>query len=208
MAEGSELDSGSVVKSASGCDDEFVGDTTELAPKGSPKLKSDVKPPVPVSVLGESIGESGNGVCVGERGVVSVTGNGVGAFVDIGVLSSVDGFDTSPIPKDKEARNLSSNRDRGLLESCTPPPAVPLVLARAGLDGRWACKDLRILERAESASWPEDGRPPSPEFVRDMIFEVSLSWEEERRIGCAARCSTAFRNWENMLRGESLDALI
>jgi len=167
-AKGSGCDSGSVAGEAGGCDD-------ELAPKGSPELKSDVKPLVPVSVVGEVIGESGSGVCVGERGVVSAPGNGVGAFEDTGVLTSVDAFDTSPIPKDREARNLSSNRDRGLLGSCAPPTVVPFVPARAGLDGRWVCKDLRIPESAESASWVEDGTPPSVEFVRDMILEVSLS---------------------------------
>lgn len=135
-AKGSGCDSGSVVGEISGYDNELVEDTTELAPNGSPEPKSDVKPLVPVSVVGEVIGESGSGVCVGERGVVSAPGNGVGAFEDTGVLTSVDGFDTSPIPKDKEARSLSSNRDRGLLGSCTPPPVVPFVPARAGLDER------------------------------------------------------------------------
>ena len=152
-----------------------MGDTTELAPNGSPEPRSDIKLLVPVSVVGEVTGESGSGVCVGERGVMSVPGNGVGAFEDTGVLTSEDGFDTSPIPKDREARNLSSNRDRGLLGSCTPPPVVPFVPARAGLDERWACKDLRIPESAESASWAEDGTPLSVEFVREMTLEVSLS---------------------------------
>ena len=180
-AEGSKWDSDSAIEEAGGWDDELVEDTTEFAPKGSPKLRSDVKIPVPDPVVGEPIGESGNGVCVGERGVVSTPGNGVEGFVDIGVLvafveTSVDGFDTSPIPKDKEARNLSSNRDRGLVGSCTPLVA-PLVPVRAGLDGRSACRDLRMFESAESASGVEveDGLPPSLEFARDMVFEESLS---------------------------------
>ena len=50
--------------------------------------------------------------------------------------------------------------------------------------------------------------PLSLEFVRDMTFEVSLSCEVERRAGGTARCSTAFRNWENMLRDESHDARV
>ena len=213
MTEGSRWGSDSVIEETSGWDDELVGDATEFAPEGSPKFRSDIKPPVPVSAVGEPIGESGNGVCVGERGVVSAPGNGVEGFVDIGVLvafveTSVDGFDTSPIPKAKEARNLSSNRDRGLLGSCTPPLVAPLAPGWAGLGERCACMDLRILEIAESASWVEDGVPPSLEFVREMTFEESVSWEVERRIGCVARCSTAFRNWENMLRDESLDARI
>lgn len=213
-AEGSRWGSDSAIEGASGWANELVGDTTEFAPKGSPKFRSDITLPVPVSVVGEQTGESGNGVCVGERGVASVPGNGVEAVVDIGVLvafveTSVDGFDTSPIPKDKDARNLSSNRDRGLVGSCTPPLVVPLVLlVRAGLEGRCACRDLRMLESPESPSGVEDGIPPSLELARDMIFEDSLSWEVERSIGCTARCSTAFRSWENMLRGESLDARI
>jgi hypothetical protein len=166
-----------------------------------------------VSVVGDPNGESGSGVCVGESDVVSAPGNGVEACVDIGVLSafvetSVDGFDTSPIPKDKEARNLSSKRERGLLGSCTPPLVTPFAPVRAGLDERCACRDLCMLESAESASRVGDEVLPSLEFVRDMMFEESLSWEVELRIGCAARCSTAFRNWENMLRVESLDARI
>ena len=130
--------------------------------------------PAPFSAVGE-IGDSGKGVFVGEVGAVSAAGNGVGAFVEIGVLTSVEGPDTSPIPKDKEARSLSSNRDRDLLGSCAPPPAAPLVLARAGVTGRCACNDLRILESAESASCVGDVAPPSTELVRDIIFEVSLS---------------------------------
>ena len=154
---GSGWDSDSVVEDASGWVDELVERAIEFAPKGSPKLKSDVKLLLPVSVVGESMGESGNGVCVGERGVVSDTGDSVGDSADIGVLvafveTAVEGFDTSPIPKDREARNLSSKRDRGLLWSCTPPLVAPLGPARAGLDGRCACKDWRILESAESAS--------------------------------------------------------
>lgn len=65
-----------------------------------------------------------------------------------------------------------------------------------------------MLESAESAGGVEDGVLASLEFVREMIFEESLSWEVERRIGGTARCSTAFRNWENMLRDESLDARV
>lgn len=57
--------------------------TAEPALNGSPKLKSDDKLRVPLSVAGE-IGESGNGVSEGERGVASVPGDW--AFVDIGVL--------------------------------------------------------------------------------------------------------------------------
>ena len=134
----------------SGWDKEVVGDTTGLAPRGSPELNSNDKLLVSFSIMGE-IGESGNGVCVGE-GVAAVAGNGVGAFEDVGVLTPVDGFDTSPIPKDSEARSLSSNRERGLSGSCVPPLVVPLVPTRAGLEGRCACKDLRIFESAESAS--------------------------------------------------------
>ena len=133
-------------------DSDVVEDAAELAPNGSPKLSnSDEKLPVPFLVVGE-IGDSGKGACVGERGVASVPGSGVGAFVETGVLISVEGFDTSPIPKDREARSLSSNRERGLLGSCTPPLAVPGVPARAGLDGCCVCSDLRIFESAESAS--------------------------------------------------------
>lgn len=146
---GSGWGSDLVVGEAGGWDNELVEDTGEFAPNGSPKFNSDEKLPDPFSVAGE-IGESGNGVCVGEIGVVSDPGNGVEAFVEIGVLTSVDGFDTSPIPKDREARSLSSKRDRGLLGSYTPLVA-PLVPARAGLDGRCACSDLRIFESAESA---------------------------------------------------------
>ena len=149
---GSSCGSDLVVGESSGWDNEVVEDTAELAPNGSPKVSnSDEKLPVPFSVVGE-IGDSGKGVCVGESGVASVSGNGVEAFVEIGVLTSVEGPDTSPIPKDREARSLSSNRERGLLGSCTPPLAVPLVPAWAGLDGRCVCSDLRTLESAESAS--------------------------------------------------------
>lgn len=140
---------GSTVAEVGGWDNGFVEDTAGLAPNGSPEFSSADKLAIPFSAVGE-IGDSGSGVCVGEGGVVSIPGNGVGALVDIGVLTSVDGFDTSPIPKDREARSLSSNRDRGLLGSCTPPLAVPSVPVRAGLDGRCACNDLRILESAES----------------------------------------------------------
>ena len=154
---GSGWGSGLVVAGASGWDNEAAEDVVdvELAPNGSPKLNSADKLGISFSAVGE-IGESGSGVCVGEGGVVSAPGDGVGAFVDAGVLvafveTSVDGFDTSPIPKDREARSLSSNRDRGLLGSYTPPLAIPSVPVRAGLDGRCACNDLRMLESAESA---------------------------------------------------------
>lgn len=128
-AEGSRWDWDSAIE-VGGWDNGLVEDATSVAPKGSPKLRSDVMLLVPVSVIGEPVGESGNGFCVGERDIVSAPGNGVGAFVDIGVLvafveASVDGFDTSPIPKDREARSLSSNRDRGLLGSCAPPLVTP-----------------------------------------------------------------------------------
>lgn len=212
-AGGSGCDLDSSIEGASGWDDEFVEDATELAPKGSPGLRSDDKLPVPASVVGEPIGESGSGAWVGERGVVSTPRNGVDGLVEIGVLvafveTSVDGFDTSPIPKDKEARNLSSKRDRGLLGSCTPPLVTPLTPVRAGLDERCACRDLRMPESAESANGVKDGMVPSLEFARDMALDESLSWEAERRIGWVARCSTAFRSWENILRVESLDARI
>ena len=139
---------------ANGWDEGFVEDTVGLAPNGSSKPNSEAKLTIPFSIVGEPIGESGNGVCVGESGVAS--GNGIGTFVDIGVLvaiveASVDGPEASPIPKDREARSLSSNRDRGLLGSCTPPLAIPFELVRAGLDGRCACNDLRMLKIAESA---------------------------------------------------------
>ena len=96
-------------------------------------------------MVGETIGESGNGVWVGERGVTSIPGNGVGGLVDTGVLVAFveTSVDSSPIPKDREARSLSSNRDRGLLGSYPPP--------LAGLDERCACNDLRMFESAESA---------------------------------------------------------
>lgn len=140
----------------SGCGSDLaVGEPSgwdELAPNGSLKLSNnDDRLLVPVSVVGE-IGDSGKGACVGERGVASIPGNGVEALVEIGVLTSVEGFDTSPIPKDREARSLSSNRERGLLGSYAPPLAVPFVPARAGLDECWTCSDLRIFESAESAS--------------------------------------------------------
>lgn len=147
---GSSCGSGLVVGEASGWDNEVVGGTAGLAPSGSPELNSNDKLLVSFSVVGE-IGESGNGVCVGE-GVALAAGNGAEAFEDIGVLTSVDGFDTSPIPKDSEARSLSSSRERGFSGSCTPPLVVPVVPTRAGLAGRCACNDLRILESAESAS--------------------------------------------------------
>lgn len=138
----------------SGWDDEAVEDRTELAPNGSSKSNSEAKVTIPFSVAGEPIGESGNGVCVGESGVAP--GDGIGIFADVGVLvayveTAVDGFETSPIPKVREARSLSSNRDRCLFGSCTPPLAVPVVPSRAGLDGRCACNDFRMLESAESA---------------------------------------------------------
>lgn len=128
-AGGSECGSDSAIGEPSGWDNEVAEDTAELAPNGSPRLNGDKELPVLFSVVGEAIGEFGRGVCVGERGVGSIPGNGVGAFVEIGVLTSVDGFDTSPIPKDREARSLSSNRDRGLLGSYTPPLVVPLIPA-------------------------------------------------------------------------------
>lgn len=164
---GSGRGSGSGIEGASGWD-------SELVPNGSPKLNNEDKLTVPLSVVGEPIGDSGNGVCVGEGSVASVPGNGVGGFEDTGVLVAFVGvFDASPIPKDREARSLSSNRDRGLLGSYAPL-AVPLVPAWAGLDERCACNDLRMLEIAESARWLEDGTPPS-EVERDITFGVSLS---------------------------------
>jgi hypothetical protein len=166
--------SGLVVGEVSGWVSEPVEDPAELASNGSPKLNSD-KLPVPFSAVAGLIGESGNGDWVGEGGAASVPGNGVEGFVDTGLLTSVDGFDASPIPKVNEARSLSSNRDRGLYGSYTPPLVVPLGPARAGLDGRCACNELRRLKIAESARWAEDGTPPSPEFVRDIWLEVSLS---------------------------------
>ena len=154
---------------ASGWDGEF-------ASSGSPRLSGEGTPTVPSSAVGELIGESGSGVCVGERGVVSGSYNGVGAFVEIGVFVAFveTSVDASPIPKDREARSLSSNRDRGRLKSCNPP--LPLAPVWAGLGERCACNDLRMLESAESARWLEDGIPPS-EFVRDMTLglEASLS---------------------------------
>jgi len=139
---------------ASGLDDELVESAVGLAPNGSSKSNSEAKLTIPFSMAEEPIGESGNGACVGEGGVAS--GNGIGTCVDIGVLvaiveASVDGFEASPIPKVREARSLSSNRDRGLLGSCTPPLAIPFGPVRAGLDGRWDCNDLRMLKIAESA---------------------------------------------------------
>ena len=129
-------------------------DTVGLVSNGSSKPNSEAKLTIPFSAAGEPIGESGNSACVGESGVAS--GNGIGTFVDIGVFvaiveASVDGFEASPIPKVTEARSLSSNRDRGLLGSCTPPLAIPFGPVRAGLDGRCACNDLRMLKIAESA---------------------------------------------------------
>lgn len=149
-AGGSGCGSDLAVEDTSGWGNEVVGDTVGLAPNGSPELNGNDELLVPFSMVGE-IGESGNGVCVGE-GVASAAGNGVEAFVDIGVLSSVDGFDTSPIPKDSEARSLSSNRERGLSGSYTPPLVVLVLPARAGLYERCACNDLRIFESAESAN--------------------------------------------------------
>lgn len=151
---GSGWDSDSGVGGASGWDDELVEGTVWLASNGSSKPNREAKLTIPFSVAGGLIGESGNGVCVGESGVAS--GNGIGTLVDIGVLvtiveASVDGFEASPIPKDREALSLSSNRDRGLLGSCAPPLATPLGPVRAGLDGRCACNDLRMLKIAESA---------------------------------------------------------
>jgi len=151
---GSDWDSDLGIGETSGRNDEVVEDTVGLAPDKTSKPSSEAKLTVPFSVAGEAIGESGNGVCVGESGVAS--GNGIETFVDIGVLVatvevSEDGFEASPIPKVREARSLSSNRDRGLLGSCTPPLAIPLGPARAGLDGRCACNDFRMLERAPSA---------------------------------------------------------
>ena len=175
---GSDRDSNSGVGGASGWNGEVMEDTVGLAPNGSSKPNSEAKLTDPFSVAGEAIGESGNGVCVGESGVVS--GNGIEVTADIGVLVAVveaseDGFEASPIPKDREARSLSSSRDRGLLGSYPPPLAVTLGLARAGLDGRWPCNDLRMLESAESAKRVGDWIPPSPEFVRDIAPDVSLS---------------------------------
>ena len=63
-------------------------------------------------MVGETIGESGNSVWVGERGVTSIPGNSVGGLVDTGVLVAFveTSVDSSPIPKDREAWSLSSNR--------------------------------------------------------------------------------------------------
>lgn len=174
---GSGWDSDSGVGGASGWD-ELVEGTVGLSSNGSSKPNSEAKLTIPFSVVGEPIGESGNGVCVGDSGVAS--GNGIETFVDIGVLVAIvevseDGFEASPIPKAREALSLSSNRDRGLLGSCTPTPAIPLGPVRAGLDGRCACNDLRMLKMAESARWVGDWTPPSLEFVRDIVPEVSLS---------------------------------
>lgn len=142
-------------------------------------------------------GDPGRGVEAGDSGCcfAVLIGDGEPRAEAPGVVA----LEASPIAKVVAARNLSSRVDFDNLLS-RGGLMVELLDTGAGLPERWVTRDLRRLDSADSANWPEDngdvGRKPceSGELGGEPVSRWSSSDELSRRTGGGAKLSTAWRN--------------